>query len=347
MPEGDTIYRAARTLRHALEGQTVTSIESHVAGFDTFKLNGQTVQAIEARGKHLLFRFAPSELSLHSHMGMTGSWHVYRRGEAWRKSRNLAAVAVETNHTVCVCFTPKTLEFLTATQVRRHPYVSRLGPDILASVVDWPEIMRRLRDHNGLPIGEAILNQTILCGIGNVYKSEALFQQRRDPFASVGSFGDVELLELLKYTRRQMRRNLSGHPRRTRFAGDNIRLWVYGRQGGTLPSMPSDHPNTAARQLGSLDVLVPRLSTPSVKLVIRCRLQVILFQDSGRFGRASNRELVHNRGLLSIPPLTLPSPCLHDDITCRSSSLRSCYYSFGVAMSSAPPKRSHRLSSPR
>ena len=231
MPEGDTIHRAALTLRGAIEGHTVAAAANRFDAPDASALVGQIVFSIEARGKHLLFGFDPSGSVLHTHMGMTGAWHAYRTTERWRKPRKQAAVALTTERAVCVCFTPKTIELLTASQARRHPYLGKLGPDILATTVDWTEILNRFRRHNASPIGEALLDQTIVCGIGNVYKSEVLFAEHLNPYADVASLDDGQLQQLVTRTRKLMLRNLAGHPRRTRFHGDNTRQWVYGRQG--------------------------------------------------------------------------------------------------------------------
>ena len=231
MPEGDTIHRMAMTLRGAIEGQTVVAADNRFDAPDSSALVGQTVRSVEARGKHLLFHFDPSECVLHTHMGMTGSWHVYRGGERWHKPNTQAAVVLTTERAVSVCFTPKTIELLTANRLRRHAYLGKLGPDILATEIDWGEILARFRRHGDRRIGEAVIDQTILCGVGNVYKSEGLFQEHLNPFAEVASLNDRKLQRLITRLCRLMLRNLSGHPRRTLFRGNKTRHWVYGREG--------------------------------------------------------------------------------------------------------------------
>ena len=186
--------------------------------------------AIEARGKHLLIHF-DNDLVLHSHMGMTGSWHIYRPGQTWQKPKSRAALILSTQSVACACFYPKTLELLTTAALRNHQHLSKLGPDLLAEQFDENFAVKRFRFANHLPIGEAIMNQTIVCGVGNIYKSEVLFLERVNPFQRTDQFIDQELIQLMQAARQLMRRNLSGFPRRTRFGRDGQRLWVYGRSG--------------------------------------------------------------------------------------------------------------------
>jgi endonuclease VIII len=230
MPEGDTIYRAAATLRPALEGGCISQARLRDRQFEAERLVGVTVTAVEARGKHLLMHLSIGG-AIHSHLGMTGSWHIYRPGEPWRKPAHYAALELTIGELVVICFSPKLLELLTADQLRRHVHLQRLGPDLLAAEFDVSGAVVRFRRHDAAPLGEAVMNQTIVCGIGNVYKSDLLFLLGFDPFAPVARFTDAELAALVDRARRLMRRNLSGAPRQTRFRGDGRRLWVYGRAG--------------------------------------------------------------------------------------------------------------------
>lgn len=230
MPEGDTIFRSAATLRPAVEGGAIESVRARDGIVDCDVLAGNTITAVEARGKHLLMHLA-SRHAIHSHMGMTGSWHIYQPEQAWRKPESYAALVMRIAGLDVVCFSPKLLELLTADQLRRHVHLNRLGPDLLAGEFDAPAAVARFRARNGLPLGEAVMNQTIVCGIGNVYKSELLFLLGLDPFAATGEFTDDELITLLQKARSLMQRNLSGAPRQTRFRGDGRRMWAYGRSG--------------------------------------------------------------------------------------------------------------------
>lgn len=230
MPEGDTIHRAAARLRPLLEQQTIAAARSRDPAIDAGSLVGATVRRVEARGKHLLFHF-DDRRALHSHMGMTGSWHLYRPGEAWQKPERRAAIVLEVPQQVIVCFSPATLELLSETALRRHPYVHRLGPDLLGGPLDRSEVLERFRARNDLPIGEAVMNQTIVCGIGNIYKSETLFLTRADPFRAVADYSDERLWEIVTKAQELMSRNLDTAARRTRPALAGPRMWVYGRSG--------------------------------------------------------------------------------------------------------------------
>jgi endonuclease-8 len=232
MPEGDTIYRSAARLRPAMEGRTIERAQLRDRQFEAERLVGATVTSVEARGKHLLMHLSTAAC-LHSHMGMTGSWHIYRCGESWHKPMHYAALvlALGALELEVICFSPKLLELLTADQLRRHPHLTRLGPDLLATEFDVPDAVTRFRARDSLPLGEAVMNQSIVCGIGNVYKSDLLFLMGFDPFAPVVRFLDSELEAMLDTARRLMRRNLTAAPRQTRFQGDGRRLWVYGRSG--------------------------------------------------------------------------------------------------------------------
>jgi endonuclease-8 len=244
MPEGDTIYRTAVRLRAVMQGKRIKTVRGRDAALDTAKLSGKEITAIEARGKHLLIHTSGQQ-TIHSHMGMTGSWHLYQPGQAWQKPEKWAAIVLEMQQedkpqteptesvppSVVVCFSPKTLELLSATGLRRHPYLGRLGPDILAAHFEPSDVVPRFRAHDRVPIGEAVMNQTILCGIGNIYKSEVLFLSRIDPFCRVSGLSDQQLSELVALARKLMERNLSGHLRQTRYTGDGARLWAYGRGG--------------------------------------------------------------------------------------------------------------------
>lgn len=227
MPEGDTIYRAAQTLRRALAGRRIDAWRSDLTALVHAPIVGATVSDVEARGKHLLVRFEDGR-TLHTHMMMSGSWHVYRPGERWRKSGRVDAM-LETADWVAVCFDAPICELCSAG--REPELVRRLGPDLLASPPDYDEAVRRLAA-SGLPLGVAVMTQRLVSGIGNVYKSEVLFLERLDPFVEVGEIAPEALRAALKRAARLMRQNLGGGQMRTtrrRFGGG--RLWVYGRSG--------------------------------------------------------------------------------------------------------------------
>lgn len=234
MPEGDTLYRIAENVRPVLQGQAITAAFSNpspqVPAIDAASLVGCTVTKVEARGKHLLISLDDDRV-VHSHLGMHGSWHAYTIGESWRKPARQAGLAVRTATHEVVNFNPKLLELVTATTLRRNDYLQRLGPDLMLPDVDLPSILPRLRTHNAAPVGEAVMNQTLLAGVGNVYKSETLFLARINPWSRVDELGDQQLLDYLQLTHRLMRLNRKSGKRTTRFAGDGVRFWVYGRSG--------------------------------------------------------------------------------------------------------------------
>lgn len=230
MPEGDTLFRIAWRLRPLLEGQSVVQAVSSDPRIAANTLVGHSVLAVECRGKHLLIH-ADDGRAIHTHLGMTGSWHVYAPGETWQKPASRAALWLTTDQAVCVCFSPKTLELLSRDGLRRHTHLRQLGPDVLSAVFDAEEAHARFRARGWLPLGVALMDQTILCGVGNIYKSETLFQCRLDPFAAVSDLSDERLAQLVETARRLMRANLYSRTRRTRYSSDGQPFWVYGRSG--------------------------------------------------------------------------------------------------------------------
>ena len=234
MPEGDTIWRTARTLRGVLGGRLVSGFRSPLPGVAAaarrLGVVGQTVAVVESNGKHLLIRFSGGA-TLHTHQGMTGSWHVYRTGTAWRKPERAARVVVETGEATAVCFSAPVVELLPPGRNAGHPALQRLGPDLLSPGFDAAEARRRFGERPEVEIGVALLDQTALAGIGNVYKSEVCFLCRVNPFLRLRDLDEAALDRLIETARREMRRNLGPGMRRTRSALSRERLWVYGRSG--------------------------------------------------------------------------------------------------------------------
>ena len=238
MPEGDTIYRAATVLRRALAGRLVSGFRSDVpqviAAAARAPLVGRTVSAVEAKGKHLFVRFgeAPDDPVLRSHLGMQGSWHIYRPGETWQRPERQARVVIETDRFVVPCFNAPTMELRTARDLAADPQLAALGPDAITDVFDADEAVRRLRARPDLAIGVAILDQRALAGVGNVFKSELLFIRRLSPFQRVAELDDAELRALVDEAHRQLVANRGGGMRVTRpGAPRHETLWIYGRAG--------------------------------------------------------------------------------------------------------------------
>jgi len=230
MPEGDTILRTARTLSRVLGGEVLTAARSSVPEVERARLSGRRVARVEARGKNLLIHFDDGR-ALYTHMRMTGSWHVYRHGERWQKPERLARVVLETAAFVTVVFSAPVVEILSPRELARHPSLERLGPDVLSPDFDLDEACRRMRNVPGETLAEALLRQSAVAGIGNIYKSETLFVCRADPFAPVSATDDRTLRSLLAKARDLMSRNLGSGPRRTRSDLAGERHWVYGRRG--------------------------------------------------------------------------------------------------------------------
>jgi endonuclease-8 len=229
MPEGDTLHRTALTLGRALTGRRIVTARCPTGAVNAAEIAGRCVLGVEARGKNLLLRLDDGS-ALHSHLRMTGSWHVYARGERWRKSPRGARLVLETDTHVVVCFHAPVLALLG--RCADVPLsLASLGPDVLAPDFDVDLAVRRLRGAARLPLGVALLTQSLVAGIGNVYKSEALFLAGLDPFAPVAAFDDASLRRVLLVARSEMQVNLRGYPRDTRRDGSGVRTWVYGRRG--------------------------------------------------------------------------------------------------------------------
>jgi endonuclease-8 len=234
MPEGDTIWRTARTLHAVLAGKTVTAFHSPLpavaAAAARLGVVGRAVERVEARGKHLLVRFTGGAV-LHTHQGMRGSWHVYRAGGAWRRAARRARAVIETADAVAVCFQSPVVEMLSALEAASGPPLTRLGPDVLEEGFAPALARARLRSRGEIEIGVALMDQTALPGIDNVYKSEVLFLCGVSPFARVQDLDDATLDHLVARAADLVRRNLGPGFRRTAPALSPARLWVYRRAG--------------------------------------------------------------------------------------------------------------------
>jgi endonuclease-8 len=234
VPEGDTIFRMARALHAALAGRSVTRFVSPLpavaAAASRLKVVGQTVAAVDPRGKHLLMRFSRGPV-LHTHMRMSGSWHLYRVGSRWRQPEARARAVVEAGEVIAVCFAAPTVELLSAREVAVHPSLAGLGEDLLGDRFDPTRACAGLRARGETEIAVALLDQAALAGIGNVYKSEVLFLCGVNPFARVKTLTDAQLDGLVSTARAQMKRNLGSEMRRTTSELSRETLWVYERAG--------------------------------------------------------------------------------------------------------------------
>ena len=242
MPEGDTIFRAARTLHRALAGRTVTEFESVYPALTRVDVDapivGRTVEEVTARGKHLLMQFS-GDLLLHTHMRMSGSWHVYKPGERWRAPHSHMRIIVGTGAYVAVAFDVPVAEFLTREALARHEVLQSLGPDLADPAFDRDEVRRRMAAHGAEPLHEVLLNQRVLAGIGNELKSEVLFLTRLNPFARTDSLDEAHFTRLMDVSLRLMSMNIIESAvlgpvvgRRTTGSLDRrASVYVYGRAG--------------------------------------------------------------------------------------------------------------------
>ena len=245
MPEGDTIYRTASTLHRALAGQTVTQLETVLPRLARVEVDspvtGRTVQKVEAHGKWLAMRFS-GDLILLTHMLMSGSWHIYRPGERWLRARIHMRVVIYTDRILAVAFNVQVAEFHSAASLQRREGFNALGPSLLAAKFDRDKAVAHLRAHPELEIGGALMRQSLLAGIGNVFKSEICFACRIHPFRLVRSLSDEKLTVLAATAHRLLQANVADLSRDTLVTHHGFRhttgrqnpeerLWVYDRAG--------------------------------------------------------------------------------------------------------------------
>jgi endonuclease-8 len=205
MAEGDTILRAKRRLADALAGQSIAVSAPHPRGraAGVEQLDGRTLRGIDTHGKHLLFDFG--DLVLHSHLGMSGAWHVYPCGAARPRPRSSAWAVLGGERSDAVQLGGPTLRVLPASRVAIDPRLARLGPDILADDLDLDRVVAGFRAADpSRPLGDALLDQRLTAGIGNIFKSEACFAARVDPWRRLADVDDEELSAVLDAARAQM-----------------------------------------------------------------------------------------------------------------------------------------------
>lgn len=222
MPEGDTIARAARSLDQALAGHPLVRFAAPRLSYAPFP-EGTVVEGARANGKHCLIRFDDGRV-LRTHMQMTGSWHLYRPGERWRKKPAAMRALVETDTWVAVCFAAPVVELVPAgTPVGTE----HLGPDLCLPSPDLEEGLRRMVELAGdRPVGEVLLDQRVVAGIGNIHKNEACFEVGVDPNATLPLVSDDERRRLLEVAHRNLR---------TSVATARMPSAVYGRRDRPCP----------------------------------------------------------------------------------------------------------------
>jgi endonuclease-8 len=208
MPEGDTILHAARRIRPVLEGAVPEEIRTpqprHAADRWPERLRGRRVTSVDPYGKHLFLRFEGG-LTLHSHLRMTGAWGVYPAGARWRRAARRAWLVLRARGSEVVEFDGPLLELMTESRTRLDSRLKALGPDLLAD--DWnpDRFLRRLRaDDPTRGIGDALLDQRIVAGIGNIWKAESCWGATIDPWRRVRDVSDEEAVAIVENARPRM-----------------------------------------------------------------------------------------------------------------------------------------------
>jgi endonuclease VIII len=246
MPEGDTVFRTARNLGRALVGKTITAFRSTYPLLTRFNdetpLGGQTVDRVEARGKWLLIYFSGGGI-LTSHLLMNGRWHIYRHGERWQLPRFHMRIVIENSEYQAVGFRVPVARIHTAQSLARDLHVVRAENDLLSAEFDAEAALERLLARPNEVIADLLLDQAVLAGVGNVFKSEICFVNGLNPFRTVASLTRDEAAKAIASAQRLLKANVledsgdmivtyRGQQRRTTHASDpSASLWVYGRTG--------------------------------------------------------------------------------------------------------------------
>ena len=222
MPEGDTLFNTALTLRPALLGESLTAVSIRSRGMYRLRV-GDTIRSVEAVGKFLEIVFERG-LALRTHLHMTGVWHLYEQGERWRRPRHLARAVLETESHVAVCFAAPTIEVGPAADDR----LAHLGPDLCHADVDLDAVLERVADSDpSTEIAEVLLDQRLAAGIGNVYKNEVLWACEVSPFRLLTDVDEPTRRRLYETAAEQLQANLGRWKRQTHPKG----LAVYNRTG--------------------------------------------------------------------------------------------------------------------
>jgi endonuclease-8 len=246
MPEGDTIHHAARRIRAVLEDrvpeQILTPHPRHRAERWPERLAGRAVRSVDAHGKHLFLRF-DGDLTLHSHLRMSGAWGVHREGARWKRAQRRAWLVLRCGGWDVVQFDGPVLELMRESRTRFDRRLAALGQDVIGASFDPAGFLTRLRAADqARAIGDALLDQRIVAGIGNVWKSEACFAAALNPWRPLGRVADDEAVAVVQFAREQMRVSADGDGFSSRPRA------VYRRAG-----MPCMRCGTAIRQHGQGD----------------------------------------------------------------------------------------------
>lgn len=246
MPEGDTIFRTARALTRALAGRPITGFRSNYPLLtrynDDTPLAGQTVERIEARGKWMLTYFSGGGI-LATHLLMSGSWHIYRPSEPWMVPARHMRIVLENADYQAVGFHVPVAQMHTAQSLVRDRRIPQPALDVLRGEFDAGAVVIRMMACAREEVGDVLLHQDVLAGVGNVFKSEVCFVDRVNPFCKVGALARDEAEGLIRTAQRLVAANVMedsgdrivtyrGQHRRTTHRSDpSESLWVYGRRG--------------------------------------------------------------------------------------------------------------------
>jgi endonuclease-8 len=244
MPEGDTIFRTARSMGRALTGKPVTGFRSTYPLLTRFDddtpLIGQTVDSVESRGKWLLIHFSGGG-TMATHMLMSGSWHIYRPGERWQEPASQMRILLENREYQTVGFQVPVAQMHTPQSLARDKRIPQPGADVLSKDFDAVTAAIRLRSYPAEEVGDVLLHQAVLAGVGNVFKSEILFVESINPFRTVASLSEAQVEALVRTSRKLVASNVledsgdvivtyRGQNRRTTHQSNpQDSLWVYGR----------------------------------------------------------------------------------------------------------------------
>jgi endonuclease-8 len=246
VPEGDTIFRTARTLGRALVDKPITGFRSTYPLLMRFNddtpLVGQIVDGVESRGKWMLIHFSGGG-TLVTHLLMSGSWHIYRPGERWQKPRFQMRIVLENSNYVAVGFQVPVAHMHTASSLVRDSRIPGSEIDVLGAEFDAQAAVVRVLERGTEEIGDVLLHQHVMAGVGNVFKSEICFVTGLNPFRLVGTLTRGQAVEAVDAARRLVGANVledsgnmimtyGGRGRRTTHQSDpGASLWVYGRNG--------------------------------------------------------------------------------------------------------------------
>ena len=227
MPEGDSVFLAASRLHVALAGHELVATDFRVPRYATVDMSGRRMTEVIARGKHILMRTDHGS-TIHTHFKMEGEWHLYRPGERWRGPGWQVRLVLETERWSAVGFRLGVVDVLPT--ARESEVVGHLGPDLLGPDWDDEVALKNLAGDPERPIGAALLDQTLMAGLGNIYKSEICFLSGIDPWTRIADVPDLD--KVVALSKRTIEANRGTGMQIT--TGDNRpgrRHWVYGRKG--------------------------------------------------------------------------------------------------------------------